>query len=88
MADAFDELDFEYVTGVAEKAMLAVTRQRVPPTPLLARRRRSCRADRPGRAQNATLPRPRARSRASHPHRRFAPSGAEVVAAGAAPDSG
>ena len=33
MADAFDELDFEYVTGVAEKAMHAVTRQRVPPTP-------------------------------------------------------
>ena len=33
MADAFDELDFEYVTGVAEKAMGAITGQRVPPTP-------------------------------------------------------
>ena len=33
MADAFDELDFEYVTGVAEKAMGAITAQRVPPTP-------------------------------------------------------
>jgi len=33
LADAFDELDFEYVTDVAEKAMHAVTRQRVPPTP-------------------------------------------------------
>ena len=33
MADAFDDLDFEYVTGVAEKAMRAVTEQRVPPTP-------------------------------------------------------
>ena len=33
MADAFDELDFEYVTGVAEKAMGAITTQRVPPTP-------------------------------------------------------
>jgi len=33
LADAFDDLDFEYVTGVAEKAMRAVTEQRVPPTP-------------------------------------------------------
>jgi diguanylate cyclase len=33
VADAFDELDFEYVTGVAEKAMGAITAQRVPPTP-------------------------------------------------------
>jgi diguanylate cyclase len=33
LADAFDELDFEYVTGVAEKAMGAITGQRVPPTP-------------------------------------------------------
>ncbi len=33
MADAFDELDFEYVSGVAEKAMRAITEQRVPPTP-------------------------------------------------------
>ncbi len=33
MADSFDELDFEYVTGVAEKAMGAITQQRVPPTP-------------------------------------------------------
>jgi len=33
LADAFDELDFEYVTGVAEKAMSAVTAQRIPPTP-------------------------------------------------------
>ena len=33
MADAFDELDFEFVTGMAEKAMRAVTEQRVPPTP-------------------------------------------------------
>ena len=33
LADAFDQLDFEYVTGVAEKAMRAVTEQRVPPTP-------------------------------------------------------
>lgn len=33
MADSFDELDFEYVTGVAEKAMSAITEQRVPPTP-------------------------------------------------------
>jgi hypothetical protein len=28
LADTFDELDFEYVTGVAEKAMSAVTAQR------------------------------------------------------------
>lgn len=33
MADAFDELDFEYVNGVADKAMRAITEQRVPPTP-------------------------------------------------------
>jgi len=33
LADAFDELDFEYATGVAEKAMLAIAEQRVPPTP-------------------------------------------------------
>jgi diguanylate cyclase len=33
LADAFDELDFEYVTGVAEKAMGAIAGQRVPPTP-------------------------------------------------------
>lgn len=33
MSDAFDELDFEFVNGVAEKAMRAVTEQRVPPTP-------------------------------------------------------
>jgi len=33
LAEIFDELDFEFVTGVAEKAMRAVTEQRVPPTP-------------------------------------------------------
>lgn len=33
MAEIFDELDFEFVTGVAEKAMRAATEQRVPPTP-------------------------------------------------------
>ena len=33
MADAFDELDFEYVAGVAEKAMGVIAAQRVPPTP-------------------------------------------------------
>lgn len=33
MAEVFDELDFEFVTGVAEKAMRVVTEQRVPPTP-------------------------------------------------------
>jgi diguanylate cyclase len=33
LADAFDELDFEYVTGVAEQAMRGITEQRVPPTP-------------------------------------------------------
>lgn len=33
MADAFDELDFEYVSGVAERAMRSITAQRVPPTP-------------------------------------------------------
>jgi diguanylate cyclase len=29
----FDELDFEYATTVAEKAMGAMAKQRVPPTP-------------------------------------------------------
>jgi diguanylate cyclase len=33
LADAFDELDFEFVSGLAEKAMRAVAEQRVPPTP-------------------------------------------------------
>ena len=33
MADAFDELDFEYVSGMAEQAMRSITEQRVPPTP-------------------------------------------------------
>jgi diguanylate cyclase len=33
LSDAFDELDFEYVAGVAEKAMGAITAQHVPPTP-------------------------------------------------------
>jgi len=33
LAEVFDELDFEFVTGVAEKAMRAVAEQRVPPTP-------------------------------------------------------
>ena len=33
MADAFDELDFEYVSGVADQAMRAIAEQRVPPTP-------------------------------------------------------
>jgi diguanylate cyclase len=33
LADAFDELDFEYVAGVAEKAMGSMVGQRVPPTP-------------------------------------------------------
>ena len=33
MADAFDELDFEYVSWVAEKAMGSLTEQHVPPTP-------------------------------------------------------
>jgi diguanylate cyclase len=33
LAEVFDELDFEFVTGVAEKAMRAVTEQCVPPTP-------------------------------------------------------
>jgi diguanylate cyclase len=33
LAEVFDELDFEFVIGVAEKAMRAVTEQRVPPTP-------------------------------------------------------
>src|ERR1700736_4451616 len=30
---AFDELDFEYATSVAEKAMRSMAEQRVPPTP-------------------------------------------------------
>src|ERR1700676_1135607 len=30
---AFDELDFEYATSVAEKAMRLMAEQRVPPTP-------------------------------------------------------
>jgi diguanylate cyclase len=33
LADAFDELDFEYVSGVAEAAMSSLAKQRVPPTP-------------------------------------------------------
>jgi len=33
LAEAFDELDFEYVSGVADKAMRAIAEQRVPPTP-------------------------------------------------------
>lgn len=33
MAEIFDELDFDFVTGVAEKAMHAATEHRVPPTP-------------------------------------------------------
>jgi diguanylate cyclase len=33
LAEVFDELDFEFVSGVAEKAMRAVAEQRVPPTP-------------------------------------------------------
>jgi len=33
LADAFDELDFEYVSWVAEKAMGSLTEQHVPPTP-------------------------------------------------------
>lgn len=33
MSDPFDELDFEYVAGMAEQAMAAITAQRVPPTP-------------------------------------------------------
>ena len=33
MTAAFDELDFEYATSVAEKAMRAMAEQRVPPTP-------------------------------------------------------
>ncbi len=33
LADAFDELDFEYVAGMAEKAMGSMVEQRVPPTP-------------------------------------------------------
>jgi diguanylate cyclase len=31
--DAFDELDFEYATAVAEKAVRSMSQQRVPPTP-------------------------------------------------------
>jgi len=31
--DAFDELDFEYATEVAEKAVQSMSQQRVPPTP-------------------------------------------------------
>src|SRR4029079_9553381 len=30
---AFDELDFEYATSIAEKAMRSMAEQRVPPTP-------------------------------------------------------
>ncbi|MEH2564727.1 diguanylate cyclase [Bradyrhizobium sp. AZCC 2289] len=33
MTAAFDELDFEYATSVAEKAMRSMAEQRVPPTP-------------------------------------------------------
>jgi diguanylate cyclase len=33
LADPFDELDFDYVSGVAEKAMSSLIGQRVPPTP-------------------------------------------------------
>jgi diguanylate cyclase len=33
LADEFDQLDFEYVAGLAERAMRAATEQRVPPTP-------------------------------------------------------
>jgi len=33
LANAFDELDFEYVTGVAEKALTGAAARRVPPTP-------------------------------------------------------
>ena len=33
LAEAFDELDFEYVSSVADKAMRAIAEQRVPPTP-------------------------------------------------------
>ena len=33
MTAAFDELDFEYATSVAEKAMQSMAEQRVPPTP-------------------------------------------------------
>jgi len=29
----FDEIDFEYATTVAEKAMDAMAKQRVPPSP-------------------------------------------------------
>ena len=33
MTAAFDELDFEYATSVAETAMRSMAEQRVPPTP-------------------------------------------------------
>lgn len=33
MADAFEQLDYEFATDVAEKAMQAIAAQRVPPTP-------------------------------------------------------
>jgi diguanylate cyclase len=33
LADAFEQLDYEFATDVAEKAMKAITKQRVPPTP-------------------------------------------------------
>lgn len=33
MADAFEDLDFEFATDVADKAMRSITAQRVPPTP-------------------------------------------------------
>ena len=33
MTAAFDELDFEYATSIAEKAMRSMAEQRVPPTP-------------------------------------------------------
>jgi diguanylate cyclase len=31
--DALDEVDFEYATAAAEKAMHSMAQQRVPPTP-------------------------------------------------------
>jgi diguanylate cyclase len=33
LADAFEQLDYEFATDVAEKAMQAIAAQRVPPTP-------------------------------------------------------
>ena len=33
MTASFDELDFEYATSVAEKAVRSMAEQRVPPTP-------------------------------------------------------